>query len=104
MGDGAGAVVTLELATETVPWQGGQGGWILSGDGLERVDDDDLRIETGWWTTTRRPRLDEELLVAPDREIRLHRRIARVREYAGFGASCGHEPCSLLAFSPTRQA
>jgi hypothetical protein len=75
--DGTGGVLLLELTTKTVPWAGGDGGWIL--DGGELVDDAFLRNSGSWWHRARGPQADERILVPETKALRLQWTIQRAR-------------------------
>ncbi len=78
-GDGTGGVLELELTTDRTPWGGGDDGWILSGDGLELVDDPDLKNGASWWHRARGPQVDQRLLAPEDRSFRMRWVIKRGR-------------------------
>lgn len=78
-GDDTGGVLDLELTTDRTPWGGGDDGWILSGDGMELVDDPDLKNGTSWWHEARGPQVDQRLLVREDRSFRMRWVIKRGR-------------------------
>ncbi len=78
-GDGTGGVLTLELVQDLTAWGGGDGGWILAGDGWELVDDAFLKSEGSWWHRTRGPQVDARLLVPADQPLRMRWTIKRGR-------------------------
>ncbi|MFO0934444.1 MAG: hypothetical protein U1E39_17285 [Planctomycetota bacterium] len=78
-GDGTGGVLTLELTTDYTPWGGGDGAWILAGDGMEHVDDDFLKDEKSWWHEARGPQVDERLQIPENRALRMRWTIKRGR-------------------------
>jgi hypothetical protein len=69
--DGTGVAILLELTTDTTPWGGGDGGWILAGDGMELVDDDFLKDGKSWWHKARGPQIDARLQVAETQDFRM---------------------------------
>jgi hypothetical protein len=75
--DGTGAELDLELTTDLVPWGGGDGGWVLSGDGLELVDDSFVRDATSWWHEARAPQVDAGLHGPDNRDVRIRWTIKR---------------------------
>lgn len=77
--DGTGGVLTLELTTDRTPWGGGDGAWILAGDGLEHVDDDALEDADSWWHEVRGPQVDGRLDLPADRYLRMRWTIKRGR-------------------------
>ena len=78
-GDGTGGVLTLELVQGLTPWGGGDGGWVLAGNGWELVDDAFVRDEWSWWHQARGPQVDAGLRVPADEPLRIRWTIKRGR-------------------------
>lgn len=77
--EGTGYVMVLWMNTERVPWQGGAGDFILSGDGRELVDRQFLADADSWWHKSRSGQLDKVLDRPIDQEIRILRDMAEAK-------------------------
>jgi len=78
-GDDTGYEMTISMTTHRVSWRGGEGGFILSGDGRGLVDTHWLEDRSSWWHKSRSEQLDEELLRREDQEVRIRRAFVRVK-------------------------
>jgi hypothetical protein len=78
-GDDTGAVVVLDLRTDTADGRGNTDGWVLLAGGWECVNDAFLRAPGSWWRNARGSQLDEEILLPEGKEVRLRRTISKVR-------------------------
>ncbi len=79
-GDDTGYLLEVKLTDHRVPWPGGAGGWILSGDGMEHVSADFLVDAGSWWHDSRSGQIEKVLLAPADREVRLRRTLVRAKD------------------------